>query len=1430
MISQLSHNLNLDNNVRLSDNTLDNNFKNLFKLNNTNSITNKNEIKQSKIITLIKTIKNNPTWISDTDNKSMVFAYIQDSNEYGISHNNSIFFNSTTRGQVFAWCAIFTIVRAILPKNIEVVENFIKRNFNQQDFSFSNDTEKYLNEYISDRGGVIESYGGSTYDLRLIKIKVNECFSSQSQIHNDTLTDEQKPAYKKIQQMYKLKRLRRQFSSNPDLYKQFTTDRIGVDMFGRHIAAVGIRQNNTLVRKNNKYISRDTNYQSSYARNSVMRPIGDFHTSPGLPINTIPGFRLGLTLSRWQEAIQRSNKNGRQYQLSKSEYATSILRQFTSSTEMLLKSDEFKKLGELTLRKNSNFSLHASEISHIMISVCSHDSLSNLGDLHLEDTNRIRDNIARLHMFLSMLVSLHNNNYAEFTAMLEPVLHELSLLVYEITQITKLPLVNHKEFIRTLKDELLGTGHNVELVTDKSLKYKSNRIGIELCPAIDQFEDGEEFKSYEITNLLNYNLYFYSDTKQNRLLINTMKLYDFPHSELTGNSENDITIIKSYLDNYGLESYQLSEQSKGNLNLNKKAFSDIDVIGYPANSGMHAHTLGLLISKLILGVNNKNKDQFSFDEPNINQQYHETEDTRSHILGLRKNDKPDIHIINGSVMNVFTPYIQGNSINEYVKKQQQDEKLDKPHNVIVIDNTNADYHNLQLDENVQSLINEGKLTLIFWESGQKFGLLGTDQAQYGRVFVVTKKENLAKLDQLNAAAELDIIKLDQQIGSLLQGRLQRNQYQRFNFENGKTLRDMIPGNQDNQQVGPFLVNKKVNQALRIYQTPFMQSRNSFGFNYMTNLGRRRISAGSEQNIDIKISGLMLKKIVDHTEHYEVLSDGIIYRSISKMVNTLNDYFSEINIDNVTNMSKDEVLELMAYLSLAQIVMYQPSYNKLGIKLNQKNVITICDKLLTGLNKNEDKKEYDRLIKIHLDGSKKCFSVISDLKRCLTNNNTNIASTNNKTKVTLDSFGSFDLVKLKEIMTLSNLVGNESNTITNYFKGRIGDDISSSEQKLKLFLEIKALIINADKELISFKIEHSSVDGAKFFVFKFGQNTIKIQTEMTTKEINNIIKESQQIDYNIEQNELENNEKKIFMFNTAANFSTYSANLPLYKDLNNLTGATVYTTDSLSVSTSEHPTLESKNGTKRNKLESDSIALQGLTLTNKEISDRNTELGELQQEGDPNEPLATKLTNIIVSNSEDLSPTLQKIFEHVESMLVHFDAYVIPGSVENINEFFYKNTNGCIDEKTTDGNPDSLMHDLLSIFIYALSIKHNKPFLGICQGSQIINICNGGTLEQVAEQTRGKTVYNQVKLDEQQFSLRNGNLKQKAYHYYHHTRLSVNKNKRHLLETHPHPINARYLREIRGSNFIGIQYHPENVTIKSGKLPIISFGYLISIGK
>ena len=160
-------------------------------------------------------------------------------------------------------------------------------------------------------------------------------------------------------------------------------------------------------------------------------------------------------------------------------------------------------------------------------------------------------------------------------------------------------------------------------------------------------------------------------------------------------------------------------------NLNKTVF-----IACPAASGTNAYFLAMKLAlkmKTTLGA----LPLVHVIKPS----YYEF----ARITQTTNSKNADIFVLStGPILNPegLTP---GVDINKFIKSYIIATKRTKP-TTLIIDATTALYKNMHLDAEAKALICAGKLSIIVNESHQKFGMIHTDQAQYGRIFAICSKE------------------------------------------------------------------------------------------------------------------------------------------------------------------------------------------------------------------------------------------------------------------------------------------------------------------------------------------------------------------------------------------------------------------------------------------------------------------------------------------------------------------------------------------------------------------------------------------------------------------------------------------------------------------------------------------------------------------
>ncbi len=221
------------------------------------------------------------------------------------------------------------------------------------------------------------------------------------------------------------------------------------------------------------------------------------------------------------------------------------------------------------------------------------------------------------------------------------------------------------------------------------------------------------------------------------------------------------------------------------LGLHDKDLSNATFIASPAMSGTNAFSIAKQIALTM-------KTQSGF-KPTIKQYapcYYEL-----HTPGFKGSDVPDIFVFStGPIVNQegLSP---GVDINFFVQEKVIKTGRKIP-TTLIVDATTTLYKNLRLNDEVKNLVREGKLSIIVFESHQKFGLLHSDQAQYGRVFCLcgSKMHDAEKLQQIQSNAQSDFDQhLDMRVGAYInyccQDILEQIKQQHFN--NGALFRNIL---------------------------------------------------------------------------------------------------------------------------------------------------------------------------------------------------------------------------------------------------------------------------------------------------------------------------------------------------------------------------------------------------------------------------------------------------------------------------------------------------------------------------------------------------------------------------------------------------------------------------------------------------------------
>lgn len=99
----------------------------------------------------------------------------------------------------------------------------------------------------------------------------------------------------------------------------------------------------------------------------------------------------------------------------------------------------------------------------------------------------------------------------------------------------------------------------------------------------------------------------------------------------------------------------------------------------------------------------------------------------------------DIFVLSAGPIVDADGLIPGVDINQFITRYIISTKRKKP-TTLVIDSTTALYKNLRLNAEAKKLICDGQLSIIIHESHQKFGMIHTDQAQYGRMVAICSND------------------------------------------------------------------------------------------------------------------------------------------------------------------------------------------------------------------------------------------------------------------------------------------------------------------------------------------------------------------------------------------------------------------------------------------------------------------------------------------------------------------------------------------------------------------------------------------------------------------------------------------------------------------------------------------------------------------
>lgn len=222
------------------------------------------------------------------------------------------------------------------------------------------------------------------------------------------------------------------------------------------------------------------------------------------------------------------------------------------------------------------------------------------------------------------------------------------------------------------------------------------------------------------------------------------------------------------------------------LGLKKDQLSQVNFVATPAMSGTNAYSTAMRLAST-MQTKTGSKPSIKVMEPH----YYEFD----FITQTTAHKDADIYVLSAGPIVTPLGVTPGIDINRFVKRNIIDTQREKPV-TLVIDATTALYKNFKLNPEVQELIEKGSLSLIIHESHQKFGLLHSDQAQYGRMFGLCSKNSYATevIEALQKNTQLDFNNhIDMQIGAFISNTCSNTleEVKQQHFTNGALLRTIL---------------------------------------------------------------------------------------------------------------------------------------------------------------------------------------------------------------------------------------------------------------------------------------------------------------------------------------------------------------------------------------------------------------------------------------------------------------------------------------------------------------------------------------------------------------------------------------------------------------------------------------------------------------
>ncbi|MCW8398302.1 hypothetical protein OQJ26_05795 [Legionella sp. PATHC038] len=354
-------------------------------------------------------------------------------------------------------------------------------------------------------------------------------------------------------------------------------------------------------------------------------------------------------------------------------------------------------------------------------------------------------------------------------------------------KVPPLPLIEPEQVnpalntLPTTKEALLKSKpFNKLLLIAKSPKHSTNKLATGLRNLLIDLPELNQKAIQRIAIMLQVSCHFYDNNYPQFAFC----LYTIIHEiSLCLLEPKDLLHLEKDFSRFKQETEKVLLQT---LDLKKEQLTQTTFFASLAMSGTNAYVIAMHLAQKMKTEQNK-KPKIKIYGTN----YYEFD----FITKATKKSDADVFIICTGPTVTETGLIPGIDINRLINQEIISKKRTKPVTVI-IDATSTLYKNLRLNTEVQSLVKEGKLSLIIHESIQKFGLLHTDQPQCGKVYGLCSKGSYAGevLQELQRNAQNDFNNhVDLRIGAYISNNCGHilEEIKRQHFVNGSLLRNIL---------------------------------------------------------------------------------------------------------------------------------------------------------------------------------------------------------------------------------------------------------------------------------------------------------------------------------------------------------------------------------------------------------------------------------------------------------------------------------------------------------------------------------------------------------------------------------------------------------------------------------------------------------------